>query len=375
MRLANYLEPGPPPQGPGPPDTRILGVLKGVGIGPDVIDASLQALEAVSRVTGLRFEVREGGPIGEEALAHYGTPLPGETAAFCEEVFAAGGAILSGPAGGRYVYDLRRRFDLFCKFVPEKPVPALARIGCLRPEHLDVVDILIVRDNIGGVYQGEWSEDTAHGRRVARHAFAYHEADVLRLATVAARAAADRRGALTVVVKDGGIPTISNLWRDVAGAAAARHGVAARFLNVDAIAYELIQHPRRFDVIVAPNLFGDVVADLAGLLVGSRGITFSGNFDPYGHGVFQTNHGCAKDLAGTDTANPAGQIFSLAMLLHEAFDLPEAAALVEGAVEDVWRDGWRTADVAEPGCRVVGTREMAGMVAKRIAESAALAAT
>lgn len=329
----------------------------------------------MSRITGLRFEVREGGLIGEEALARFGTPLPEETVSFCEQIFSARGAILSGPAGGRYVYELRRRFDLFCKFVPVKPVPALVRIGCLRPEHLDLVDILIVRDNIGGVYQGEWSEETTLGQRVARHAFTYREADVLRLSTVAARAAADRRGALAIIVKDDGIPTISGLWRDAAGAAAGRQGVAARFFNVDAFAYELIQHPRRFDVVVASNLFGDVIADLAAVLVGSRGITFSGNFDPLGRGVFQTNHGCAKDLAGTDTANPAGQIFSLAMLLREAFDLPEAAALVEGAVEDVWRDGWRTADVAEPGCRLVGTREMARMVAQRIYESAAMAAT
>src|SRR5207245_1461202 len=112
----------------------------------------------------------------------------------------------------------------------------------------------------------------------------------------------------------------------------------------------------RFDVIVTPNLAGDILADIAGVLVSSRGVTFSGNFDAQGHGVYQTNHGCAADLAGTDTANPAGQFLSLAMLLRESFALDRAAGLVERALAEVWRAGWRTADLAEPGCRVIGTQ-------------------
>jgi 3-isopropylmalate dehydrogenase len=104
-------------------------------------------------------------------------------------------------------------------------------------------------------------------------------------------------------------------------------------------------------------------------LVSSRGVTFSGNFDPQGHGVYQTNHGCAHDLAGTDTANPAGQIFSLAMLLRESFGLDNAADLIEKSLAEVWRAGWRTADLAEPGCRILGTKAMAGKVAEQIFHS------
>ena len=160
------------------------------------------------------------------------------------------------------------------------------------------------------------------------------------------------------------------LWRDVGRAVAKRHGIEAGFMNVDLAAYELIQNPARFDVIVAPNLFGDIIADICGVLVSSRGVTFSGNFDPEGRGVFQTNHGCAHDLAGRDVANPGGQILSLAMLLRENFGLDEAALLIEKALIGTWRAGWRTADIAEPGCQIVGTKVMAEKVVEQVLCSA-----
>jgi 3-isopropylmalate dehydrogenase len=169
-----------------------------------------------------------------------------------------------------------------------------------------------------------------------------------------------------VIVKDGGVPTITALWRDVGNAMANRYGITTRFMNIDLVAYELIQNPARFDVIVAPNLFGDVIADICGVLVSSRGVTFSGNFDPHGHGVYQTNHGCAHDLVGLDVANPGGQILSLAMLLRESFGLAEAAALIENSLAAVWRAGWRTADLAEPDCPIVGTKAMTEKVVEQI---------
>jgi 3-isopropylmalate dehydrogenase len=186
---------------------------------------------------------------------------------------------------------------------------------------------------------------------------------------VAARASAARRGQLHVVIKDGGVPSMSSLWRDVGSAAAQKYGVEVAFMNVDLVAYELIQNARRFDVIVAPNLFGDVLADLAGVLVSSRGVTFSGNFNAQGHGVFQTNHGSAYDLAGTDVPNPAGQILSLAMLLRESFGLDGAAALIEKSLADVWRQRFRTADLAEPGCQILGTAAMTAQIVRQILRS------
>jgi 3-isopropylmalate dehydrogenase len=371
MRLASYL----PAQSPGllPVNSSarpLIGILEGTGIGPQVIHATLRVLKAVEQAMELRLEVRNGGLIGEKAVATSGKWLPEDTEAFCADIFQAGGAILSGPGGGRYVYDLRRRFDLFCKFVPVQPIPELARAGRLAPQFLRNVDLLIVRDNTGGVYQGQWGDRATQQGRLAEHAFSYSEAEVRRLIEVAARAAADRKGKMQIIVKDGGVPAISALWRDVGGAVARRHGIAVTFMNVDLAAYELIQNPAHFDVVATPNLFGDVLADVTGVLVASRGVTFSGNFDAHGHGVYQTNHGCAHDLANTDTANPAGQILSLAMLLRESFGLDAAAALVERSLADVWRAGWRTADVAEAGCRILGTRAMADKVAEQVLHSA-----
>jgi 3-isopropylmalate dehydrogenase len=347
----------------------LIGVLEGTGIGSQVIASALQVLASVAQVTGIDFEVRRGTLIGEDALTHFGQWLPDEVVDFCSEVFRLGGAILSGPGGGRYVYDLRRRFDLFSKFVPIRPWPELAGAGRMLPRYLEGVDILLVRDNVGGVYQGEGSERITGRGKVAEHSFSYSEWEIQRIVEVAARAAADRRGGLHIIVKDGGIPGMSALWREVGAAAARKHGIEAAFMNVDLVAYELIQNAARFDVIVAPNLFGDILADIAGVLVSSRGVTFSGNFNAEAHGVFQTNHGSAHDLAGTDTANPAGQILSLAMLLRESFELQHAAAIIERSLTEVWRQGFRTADLAEPGCQILGTRAITERFVEQILRS------
>ena len=347
----------------------LIGVLEGTGIGPEVIAAALKVLESVREVCGLNFEVRHGGLIGEDAVKEHGQWLPEEAVAFCADVFRLGGAILNGPGGGRYVYDLRRRFDLFCKFVPVQPIPELANAGKISPQYLKDVDMLVVRDNTGGVYQGQWGDRATSNGRVAEHSFSYCEAEVRRLVEVAARAAAQRRGKLCVIIKDGGVPTITALWRDVSANVSKRYGLEATFMNVDLAVYEVIQNPKRFDVIVAPNLFGDIIADVCGLLVASRGVTFSGNFDPGGHGVYQTNHGSAHDLAGADVANPGGQILSLAMLLRQSFGLDEAATLIERSLTDTWGAGWRTADIAEPGCQILGTKAMGEKVAEQVFRS------
>jgi 3-isopropylmalate dehydrogenase len=348
----------------------LIGVLEGTGIGPQVIDSALKVLKSVEQVTGLKFEVRFGGLIGEDAIKEHGQWLPEDTVEFCADIFQMGGAILNGPGGGRYVYDLRRRFDLFCKFVPVQPVPELVRAGKIAPQFLSNVDMLIIRDNTGGVYQGQWGDRATDKGRVAEHSFSYSEAEVRRLVEVTARAAAHRRGDFYVIVKDGGVPTVTALWRDVGTAVAKHHGLEAKFMNIDLAAYELIQNPTRFDVIVAPNLFGDIIADICGLLVSSRGVTFSGNFTPNGCGVYQTNHGCAHDLAGADVANPGGQILSLAMLLRESFGLDDAATLIEQSLATTWREGWRTADVAEAGCQILGTKAMGEKVAEQVLRSA-----
>jgi len=350
-----------------PGEQRVMGVLEGEGVGREVVSASLEVLAAVASVRACPVSIERGAVIGLEAERIHGRALSDEVVGFCETVFSRGGAILAGPGGGRFVYEMRMRFDLFCKLSPLIVHEELLEVARMRPEHCRGVDILVVRENCSGIYQGDWSEETTPaGSRRAAHEFSYEEGEVLRIMQVGARIAAQRRGELAVIHKLCGVPTVSRLWVDVANAVAREHGLKLTLLEVDYSAFALIQQPRLFDVMVAGNLFGDILADLGGVLLGSRGVCFSGNFAPSGAAVYQTNHGAARDLAGQDRANPVGQIFALAMLLHESFGLSEAAELMRRSVGEAWVRGWRTADVAVQGCRVVGTAEMG----RRIAEIA-----
>jgi 3-isopropylmalate dehydrogenase len=238
----------------------------------------------------------------------------------------------------------------------------------LRPEARDGVDLVIVRENVGGLYLGRYSLDSgAPDGVVARHAFEYREREVRRLVDVGVRLARARSGRIALVVKPGGLPTVSLLFTEIFTELAA--GLDARVLEVDNATFQLIAAAPEFDVVVAPNLFGDILSDGAGLLLGSRGLTFSGNFGPGGRAAFQTGHGAAFDLVGRDLANPLGQILAAAMMLGEGLGHAAAARRIETAVETVLRAGLRTQDIAEPGMRIVGTREMAETVAAAVAEA------
>jgi 3-isopropylmalate dehydrogenase len=357
---------GPVPHAkPGRP--RVVGVLEGEGVGREVIGGALRVLDAVESVTPEKFTVRVGGLIGLEAKERFGQALTEEVVNFCQRVAAEGGAILAGPGGGRFVYDLRKRFDLFCKLSPIEVYDELGEAGRLKSRYARNVDILVVRENVGGIYQGDWTETSAADRgRVARHHFSYAQDEVHRILEVAARIAATRRGHVSVIWKKDGLPTVSKLWSDCASQVAREFGVSHSMVDIDYAAYRMIQHATELDVVVAPNLFGDVLCDLGAVLAGSRAISYSGNFNAAGTGVYQTNHGAAYDLAGSDRANPVGQILSLAMMLRESFGLAREARLVEDAVREVWRQGWQTADLAEEGPRIVGTRRMAALVAEAV---------
>ena len=169
-----------------------------------------------------------------------------------------------------------------------------------------------------------------------------------------------------MVTKPNGVPTISNLWLRCAREIATAYQIPLRELEIDYAAFALIQDPRQFDVIVTPNLFGDILSDVGGVLLGSRGLCYGGSFSDTGVAIYQTNHGAAHDLAGTDRANPVGQIYSLAMMLRESFGLPREAIGIHAAVDQVWHKGVRTDDLAEPGCQSVGTQEMARLIAEAV---------
>src|SRR4051794_24263601 len=204
----------------------LIGVLPGEGIGNEVVSAALEVLDAIESAGGQAVQIETGGPIGHPAESSAGSALPDEVAAFCDGTFARGGAILTGPGGGRYVYDLRRRLDLFLKLVPVSSRHGLPQASPLRPEALRNLDLLLVRENLGGIYQGR-SEESADedGRRIVRHAFETSEASLHRFLGAAARLAASRDGRLTVVIKQGGLPALADLWRACASDAAVASGV------------------------------------------------------------------------------------------------------------------------------------------------------
>lgn len=344
------------------PAVKRLGVLHGEGVGPEVVGAALDVLAALGDATPLRFEV-EAAP--ELPGADPGRLSPPE-ADFCRRLFDAGRPLLCGPRGGRFVYELRERFSLFCKLTPVKPLPSLADAGALRPS-ARAADLLFVRENAGGLYFGTHRVHSVEGvLEEGHHAFRYRRHEVLRILRIAADLALARKGRLTVVLKTSGVPSISALWRDCTAEVCERLPLELEFLEIDNACYQVVADAARFDVVVSSNMFGDVLADVAALLLGSRGLSHSANYGEDGRAVYQTGHGAALDLAGRGRANPSGQILSLANLLEEGLDLPDLAAAVREATDAVLAAGWRTDDVMAAGCRRVGTRELGERIADRV---------
>jgi 3-isopropylmalate dehydrogenase len=353
------------PQSPSHTQTRLVGVLRGEGIGPEVIGAALESLRLMEAAGGRRVAIEFGGSIGKAGEREAGTALPEDTLGFCEDVLARGGAILSGPGGGRYVYELRRRLGLFIKVSPIDCRLGLMEASPLRPELLDGVDILMVRENLGGIYQGSATVAAgADSGSVVEHHFSYAESDVRRFLVAAARLAAARRGELTVVVKQSGMPELAALWQAVAREVCREHDIEVSFIDVDLMAYRVVESPRAFDVVAAANLFGDILGDLAAVLLGARALSFGASYDDRGSGVYQTNHGAAHDIAGSGRANPLGQILSLAALLRESLDMClEAWALEEGVLRTL-NNGETTDDLGGP----LGTDEVGARVGMAAAE-------
>lgn len=355
------IVPGWRPSAPG----RTIAAVEGEGIGAEVVGAALTVLSAACDAWQTDILVDRSGPIGSVGPAGFG--LDQAAVDFYDSAFERGRPVLTGPAGGRFVYELRARYELFVKLVPTRPDAGLADASVIRPERLREVDVLIVRDNIGGLYQGAFSA-SADGRSAFQEA-RYDLDTVEALMQVAVAAARARGGRLAVVTKPGGIPTISALWRRVAEEHAG-DDVVIDVIEVDNACFQLVADPHRFDVVAAPNMLGDVVADTAALVLGSRGLSYSANFGLPGRAVYQTGHGAAHDLAGLDRANPIAQIRSLAWLIRESLELPHMAESIETAVDSVLADGFRTADIAGPGSTVLGTQALATRIADRVRQAA-----
>jgi 3-isopropylmalate dehydrogenase len=362
-RLSKLVSKHPPRSG----EILPLAILPGEGIGPELMAACEPILQAIESHTMHRFSREYGGKIGKQAIVDSGTSLTADVIDFCRQNFQRGAPLFCGPGGDRFVYKLRSVFDIYCKFVPIKPLPALRDTGVMREEAVNNVDILLIRENVGGVYQGAWHfEHTDRGRR-AHHSFHYDEFHVQRIMELAVAAAQQRESKLCVVHKPGGTPSISELWTEIARTCTADCNMELRFLEVDTAAYLLLAEASTFDVIVTPNMFGDVLADAAALLLGSRGMSYSYNVSEQGHAVYQTGHGAAYELAGTGVANPLGQIQTLASLLRESYGLFGLSEALYAACNRVLADGVRTRDIMTKDARLVSTAEMGAAIADQLA--------
>ena len=345
-----------------------IGVFVGEGVGPEVVPVALDLLDLLAAKSGRKLSITTGGIIGAAARKLHGTSLTDDAIDFARDVFANDGALFCGPGGDRFVYELRREFDLYCKFTPIEPLPELRDAGQVRIEAVAATDIVAVRENMAGIYQGQWSDERDGDERVASHRFEYRQSTVERILNVAIDLAGKRRRRLHVVLKPGGIPSVSALWSDCAERLCRHAGIELFEQEIDNAVYQLIADPGQFDVIVSPNMFGDVLADCAALLLASRGLSFSGNFNDRGNGAYQTGHGAARDIAGKDLANPLGQVLALGMMLRENFSWPEADATLRAAIRATLAAGYRTADIASPNTRVVGTRQFGEMLAAQLDE-------
>lgn len=331
----------------------LIGVLPGEGCGPELTGHALDMLAKASPPVTPKVEV--GGAIGKQARKATGVALSADVVRFCRSIFDRGGAILAGPGGDRFVYEARREFGLAAKLAPIHSFPELRDCGRWRAPP-EPVDMLVVRENLGGLYQGRVSGGKA-GDEVTTVAFPTGHREVAELTSLAARLASRRRGRMTLVTKEAGLPDLHRVWVERARRAAEAYGIELDVMDVDVAAYLLLREPESFDVIATSNCFGDILSDLGGHIMGSRGNTYGASYSSDGATIYQTNHGCATDLEGTDRVNPAAQIFSVAMLVRERFGWDDVASALVDAVRATWRSGVVTPDLEAPGLTVVGTGE------------------
>ena len=348
-----------------------IAVLPGDGIGREIVPAAVEVLRALSRFD-FRPELVEA-PIGGAGVESAGDPLPPPTLALAREA----DAILLGAVGapqyhglprtkqpGYGLRRLRKELGLFANFRPVVLLPELREASTLKPEVVEGLDLLILRELTGDIYFGE-PRGRSEGKGAEREAFntmRYTAAEIERIAHVAFRAARQRRRKVCSVDKANVLET-SVLWREVVGEVGRQYAdIELTHMYVDSAAMALIREPRSFDVIVTGNLFGDIISDQAAMLTGSIGMLPSASLAEGPKGLYEPVHGSAPDIAGRDAANPLATILSVAMMLRFSFDRADLAERVEAAVRRVLADGLRTADIGEPGKTVVGTRRMGAAV-------------
>ncbi|MEE9279727.1 MAG: 3-isopropylmalate dehydrogenase [Myxococcota bacterium] len=357
---------------------RIL-VLGGDGIGPEVTAEAVAVLRQVAPDVEM-----EDGLIGGCAIDAEGVPLSDDTLARAQKC----GLVLLGAVGGpkwdalppperpeRGLLRLRKELELYANLRPASVFPELADASPLRPECVAGVDLIVVRELTGGIYYGEpRGRHDRDGRRRALNTMVYEEHEVRRIARLAFRTAQSRRRRVTNIHK-ANVLDVCAFWNLIVEEVAAEFpDIELDHQLVDSAAMVLLRDAATFDVLLCPNLFGDILSDEAAMLTGSLGMLPSASVGDGCKGLFEPVHGTAPDIAGQDVANPLAAILSVAMLLELGLGRPEPAARVRRAVEQLLESGYRTSDLAGVGggreldpSRVVGTREAGKLVREALA--------
>jgi 3-isopropylmalate dehydrogenase len=350
----------------------VVAVLPGDGIGPEVTAEAVRVLQAAADLHGFAIETTEYA-VGAAGVAEAGDSLPPATAAAAPQaeavlLGAVGHPSLAAAEGRRRpeagLLALRKLLGAYANLRPVSVHPALRHASPLRPERLEGVDLLIVRELLGGLYYGQ---PRALERDSAVNTMRYSVAEIERVARVAFEAARGRRKAVTSVDK-ANVLEVSQLWRETVTRVAADYpDVRLEHLYVDYAAMRLVANPAAIDVLLTENLFGDILSDEAAVLSGSLGLLPSASIGD-GPGLFEPVHGSAPDIAGRGIANPLGAIASVAMLLRYGLKQFEAADAVDRAIAAVLSAGVRTPDIARPGEPTAGTREIGERVAALVLE-------
>ncbi|OIJ10603.1 3-isopropylmalate dehydrogenase [Anaerobacillus alkalilacustris] len=354
---------------------KIITVLPGDGIGPEVIKAAQKVLDTVAEKFSHQFTYLNA-KIGGVAIDEEGTPLPQETIDLCKK----SDGVLLGAVGGpkwdtlpghmrpeRGLLGIRKALELYANLRPVTAHKSLLDASTLKKEVIEGVDLMIVRELTGGLYFGQPQERRQEndGESVVDTLY-YKNYEIERIIRQAFELARLRRKKVTSVDKANVLES-SRVWREIAIAVHADYpDVELEHMLVDNAAMQLIRDPKQFDVVVTENMFGDILSDEASMLTGSLGMLPSASINGNGPGLYEPIHGSAPDIAGKNLANPLATILSVAMLLRYSFLMQEEADAVETAVSKVLEAGYRTGDIAEKGQPVLSTEEMTEKVIEHI---------
>ncbi len=354
-----------------------IAVLPGDGIGPEIVREAVKVLDALGRLHADFNITWEEAPVGGTAYDLCGAPLPEETLTLARRA----DAVLLGAVGGpkwepldfsvrpeRALLGLRAELGLFANLRPAKVHAELLASSTLKPEVVEGVDILVVRELVGGIYFGEprGVEHLPDGQQRGINSLVYTTHEIERIARTAFEAARQRVGRVCSVDK-ANVLECTELWREVVTRvhAAEFSDIELSHMYVDNAAMQLIRNPRQFDVMVTTNMFGDILSDEASMLTGSIGMLPSASIGEH-YAMYEPIHGSAPDIAGQNRANPLATILSLAMMLRYSLKRADLAEQVEQAVEQVLADGLRTADLAAAGAQAVSCSEMGDAVCARL---------